>query len=51
MSDLDTYVSHCYDLLLKGKTTPEANEELPACEILIEHEDGARPKTDYQEKP
>jgi hypothetical protein len=42
MSDLDTYLTHCYDLLLKGASAPVAQEEdaeLCACATLVTHDD------------
>lgn len=35
MSDLDSYLTHCYDLLLKAKSPGE--EELCACATLVKH--------------
>ena len=43
MSDLDTYLTHCYDLLLKADPTPAAVEdaELCACAALVNHDENS----------
>lgn len=38
MSDLDIYVSHCYDLLLKAESTVD-DEALCACANLVDRDD------------
>lgn len=41
MSDLDTYLNHCYDLLLKAEEIPSqkaVDEELCACATLVKRD-------------
>ena len=39
MSDLDSYVAHCYDLMLKDKNNEkQQDEELCACAKLVQHD-------------
>ena len=39
MSDLDSYVTHCYDLILKAVPMqhPREDAELCACATLVKH--------------
>lgn len=39
MSDLETYLNHCYDLLLKSDTPRTEDEELCACASLVAHDE------------
>jgi hypothetical protein len=38
MSDLDSYLTHCYDLLLQKKAAMAEDEELCACSRLVEND-------------
>lgn len=39
MNDLDTYLTHCYALLLKADKDLEEEEKASACMLLVEHDE------------